>query len=219
MAINPTHQLVILARLAEFCEYRKHAWQDADAWTYMRRKLRETEAPLASMKSELLAATGQRLLEEIKAGPLDAERCADFKTLFERLLAPGDFADIAIHLEPGQDPKRMAEFCSQVLSQVKPHHAFIEENKPVERRSPTWERLVTELHKRIGIDQLDAILQRKPRTDRRRAYVLRRLRRNVAEYCTVVRIPKDPADTFTPFMLPRIEGLIAANLRFLDKHR
>ena len=219
MGIDPTHQLVILARLSEFCEFRRHAWQDSEPWAYMRRKLRETEPPLASMKSELLAATSKKLLEEIQAGGLDAERCADFKTLFERLLAPGDFADLAIHLEPGQDPKRMHEFCGQILRHVKPHHAFIEEAKPAGGRSPAWEKLVAELQRRVGIDDLDRMLSRKPKTARRRAYVLRRLRRNVAEYCTVVRIPKDPHDTFTPFMLPRIEGLIAANLRFLDKHR
>lgn len=219
MPIDPTHQLIILARLSEFCQYRSHAWQDSDPWSFMRRKLQETEAPLSKMKRELLDATTGKLLQEIKAGPLDGERCADFKTLFERLVAPGDFADIAIHLEPGQDPKHLTEMLTDVLRLIKPHHLFIEEAKPPERRSPSWEKLVRELRGRIGIDQLDAAMSRDGKSARRRAYVLRRLRRNVAEYCTVVRIPKDPNDTLTPFMLPRIEGLIAACLRFLDNHR
>jgi hypothetical protein len=219
LPIDPTHQLVILARLAEFCEYRKHARQDSDPWEFMRRKLHETEHPLTKMKDALLAMTSGKLLEEMKAGPLDNERLADYKTLFERLLAPGDFADLAIHLQPGVEPKQMLASCAQVLNLVRAHNAFLEEAKPAGRRSPAWEKLVAELNGRIGIDELDKILARKPKTARRRAFVLRRMRRNVAEYCTVVRIPKDPHDTFTPFMLPRVEGLIAVCLRFLDKHR
>ena len=69
------------------------------------------------------------------------------------------------------------------------------------------------------IDRLGTVLVRKPPTAQRKAMVLRRVRRNVAEYCCVVRIPTDSQDAFTPFMLPRIEALIAANLRFLLKYR
>lgn len=219
MPIDPTHQLVILARLAEFCEYKRHAYQDSDPWDFMRRKLRETQPPLAKLKDELLSGTSGKLLEELRAGPLDNERLADYKTLFERLLSPGDFADLAIHLQDGIDPAEMLSSCKRVLQLVRAHNAFAEEAKPAARRSQAWEKLVAELNRRVGIEALDQTLSRKPKTARRRAFVLRRLRRNVAEYCTVVRIPKSPQDTFTPFMLPRVEGLIAASLRLLDKHR
>lgn len=217
--LDPTHQLLILARLSEFTEYRKTPYQESDPWAYMRRKLQETEEPLAALKAQLLKATGKGLLEEVRAGTLDAERCADYKHLFERLLAPGDFADLAIHLTPGQPPKDQARWCESVLAQVKPSHLFAEERKPDGQRSPAWDKMVGEIYKRLDLDLLEKVLMRKPRNRKRRAVVLRRLRRNVAEYCSVVRIPTDARDTFTPFMLPRVEALIAACLRFLDKFR
>lgn len=222
--VNPAHQMVILARLSEYCQYHGATLRyERDPWNYMRRKLAETEEPLASLKQELFAATRDRLLNELKSGELDEERCADFKLLFERLLSPADFADLAIHLTT-QDgaPATRARLISGVLSGVKPHTLFSEENKPAGERSSSWEKLVMELYRRLDLDRLDQLMRREriPKAPaRRKASVLRRVRRNVAEYCSVLRIPTDPSDTFTPFMLPRIEALIAANLRFLNRYR
>lgn len=219
--IDPAHQLVILTRLSEFCQYHGATrYHETDPWEYMRRKLLETEAPLACLKGQLFEATSSKLLRELRQGGLDNERYADFKVLFERLLAVGDFADLAIHLSVDQTPPaQKVAAVSSVLRMVKPNTLFIEERKPPEGRSPAWERLVKELTQRLDIDKLATILARKPRTRRRKSYVLRRLRRNVAEYCCVIHVPTDPTQTFTPFMLPRIEGVIAANLRFLTRYR
>lgn len=216
-AVNPAHQLVILTRLGEFCRYHASiARHHSDPWEYMRRKLLDTESAIEGLKDDLFQATSRQLLEELAAGPLDPERCADFKTLFEGLLAAGDFADLAIHIDPVQPSLEAARL---VLAHVRAHHLFIEERKPDGQRSPSWDRLVDELYRRLDLDRLGEILGRKPRTAKRKAVVLRRVRRNVAEYCSVMHIPTDARDTFTPFMLPRIEGLIAANLRFLRRYR
>lgn len=220
MSLDPSHQLFIMARLGELCRFQGATLHhEPDPWSYMRRKLYETESALAGLKEDLFRETNRRLLKELEDGAFDGERCADYKTLYEKLLGPGDFADLAIHLEPGRDPLQRAEWCRRLLSQMKPTHLFLEERKPVERRGMAWEKLVVELYCRLDLDRLAEILTRKPRTARRKALVLRRLRRNVAEYCSVVRIPTDPRDTFTPFMLPRVEALIAASLRFLDTYR
>jgi hypothetical protein len=219
-SIDPTHQLVILARLNDFCQFHGTMLHyEKDPWGYMLRKIAEVEAPLTGLKTALFTATRTKLLEELKA-PMTEERHIDFKSLFERLLAPGDFADLAIHLtnQGGGDPKLKLQAVSQILGQVQVHTGFVEERKPAGQRSPSWEKLIKELHTRLDLDRMDAVLKRKPKTARRRAYVLRRVRRNVAEYCTVLRIPTDPKDTFTPFMLPRIEALAAACWRFLYKH-
>lgn len=219
-AINPTHQLVILARLSEYCQYRGATLtHEKDAWGYMRRKLSELQEPVAGLKQDLFTITSAALLKELKEG-MNEERFIDFKVLFERLLAPGDFADLAIHLTTrGTSPAAQIQAVGQILSQVKPNTLFLEESKPLEQRSPAWEKLISQLYTRLDFDRLGEILKRKPRTARRKAYVLRRVRRNVSEYCSVLRIPTDPGDTFTPFMLPRIEGVIAANLRLLNKYR
>jgi hypothetical protein len=185
----------------------------------MRRKLQETEAALVGLKKGLLAATNKRLLEEIGEGPLDAERCADYKILYEKLLTAGDFADLAIHLEPGDALKNQADWFQKILSRLEPMNLFGEEQKPAEQRGRDWERLVDGLYRRLNLDCMEKILARKARTAKRKAIILRRLRRNVAEYCSVVRLPTDERETFTPFMLTRIEGLIAAALRFLNKYR
>ena len=218
-AVNVAHQAFILARLSDFCHYhaRIQRWE-SDPWTYMREKLLQIEPELAALKAELLSATRRRLLADLKTGPLDGEACADFKQLLERLLSRGDFADVAIHLFPGAGPEAVAPVARQ-LSQAKPHHAFVEERAPAEQRDPAWEKFVGELRARLDIDRLELILKRKPRTAKRKAFVLRRLRHNVAEYCLLVHIPTDASQTFTPFMLPRMEALIAACLRFLNKYR
>lgn len=220
MSIDSSHQLVILARLGEFCQFRGATLHhEKDPWNYMRRKLQETEPALAGLKGELFMNTSKHLLEEIKTGGMDNDRYSDYRLLFERLVSPGDFADLAIHLLPGQDPKHQLQLISQVLPHLKTTNLFIEERKPLEHRSPSWDKLVMELFRRLDLDRLEKILDRKPRTAKRKAVVLRRVRANVAEYCSVVHIPTSAMDTFTPFMLPRIEGLIAANLRFLDRYR
>jgi hypothetical protein len=214
---DPTPQLIIIARLAEYCQFRTILKYEADPWDFMLRKLQEIEEPLAAFKDNLLQRTSQRLLAELAAGGLDAERCSDYRLIFERLLSAGDFADAAIHLSPGAP--NQTESLRRVLGQVRPSTLFIEERKTGERRSPSWDNLVGGLYRRLDLDRLGTIMVRKPSTPPRKAMVLRRVRRNVAEYCCVVRIPTDPRDTFTPFMLPRIEAVIAANLRFLLKYR
>jgi hypothetical protein len=218
-AVNPSHQAFILARLAEFCQYRGAVARDErDPWEYMRQKLLQIEPELASLKGELLAATTRRIVADLRRGPIDAEAAADFRTLLEKLLSRGDFADAAVHLEAGAGASVVPQI-EAVLAKAQPTHAFVEERRPPGERNPAWDKLVDELSRRLELEALSGVLKRKPRTARRRRMVLRRLRRDVAEYCTVVRIPTSAEDTFTPFMLPRMEALVAACLRFLSRHR
>lgn len=218
--VNPTHQLVILARLSEYCQYRAWVARDGqDPWDYMRQKLLQTEEALSGLKKDLLAATRAGLLAEMRSGNLDEERCGDYKVLFERLLSRGDFVDLALHLLPPGNDARAIAAVEGVLRSAKPSDPFAEERKPPAERNPAWEKLVGQLYGRLGLDLLGRVLARRPRTARRKAAALRRVRRNVAEYCTVMHLPTSPSETFTPFMLPRVEGLIAANLRFLDRYR
>jgi hypothetical protein len=217
--LDPTHQLVIVARLGEYCRFRGHTlYHERDPWFYMREKLMQIEEPLSSMKEGLFAATRRKLLEEMREGGMSEERFSEYKGLFERLLSRGDFADLAFHLTTAAGPSAIRR-AEEILLTLNPVHLFIEERLPAEQRSPSWEKLVKELYIRLDLDLLGRVLQRKPRTAKRKAVILRRVRSKVAEYCTVVRIPMDAADTFTPFMLPRIEALVAANLRFLNKYR
>ncbi|MFA6003430.1 MAG: hypothetical protein WC881_05115 [Elusimicrobiota bacterium] len=214
---GPHDPLIIITRLAEFCQSGYSLRNESDPWEFMLRKLLDTEDPITDMKERLFQNARGQLLEELRCGPLNAERCSEYRLIFERLVSPGEFADVAIHLFP--EAPNQAAALRQILGQVKATNLFLEEKKTAGQRSPSWEKLVSELYRRLNLDALGTILVRKPRTPLRQAMVLRRVRRNVAEYCCVVHIPTDPNETFTPFMLPRIEALIAANLRFLRKYR
>ncbi len=216
--VNPGHQAFILARLADFCRYdpRLGEWQ-RDPWGYMRGKLQQTEPALQALKVESLSIAHSRLLSSLQSGPLTAEACAEYRALLERLLSRGDYVDVAMHLFAGAG-KEIVPAVDQQLGQAKPLHAFVVERLPLEQRDPDWEKLVAELRGRLGLEAFEKILQRKPRTPLRRRMVLRRLRRNALEYLAVVK-PTDEAAPLTPFMVSRLEALIAACLRFLEKYR
>ena len=216
--VDPVHQLFIMARLTEFSRYdEKTRAHERDPWAHMRKRLQLIEPVLAALKGQALAVARAQLKAALKAGALDEKRCGEFKELFERLLSRGDFVDAAIHLSPGADA-RTAATLDEHLSRAKPVHIFQLERLPPDARDPNWDRVVEELYARLNLAGLEKIRQRKPLTKRRRDMVLRRLRRNVAEFCTVVRIT-DGTAPLTPFMLSRIEALIGACLRFLHKNR
>ena len=87
---------------------------------------------------------------------------------------------------------------------------------PPERRGKAWQTLVEETSRRLELDQLKAILSRGPATERRRAYIVRRARRNLAEFLTITSGEAGMRDEVTLFVLTRIEAVIAALLRFLN---
>jgi hypothetical protein len=221
VALNPAHQLTIIMRLNDFCRWgRTMRHHEHDEWNYMREKLLATEDALTSLKTELLEATGRALLAEMGKGEMTEERYADYRHLMERLLSRGDYVDVAVHLTTaGGGSPAAINWLGGLIAGLKPTTLFVEEKKPLADRSASWEKLVNEMSKRVGLDLLAAVLEHKPITPKRRSTILRRLRQDVKEYCAVVSIPMDAKDTFTPFMLTRIEALIAANLRFLNKYR
>ncbi|MBI4349498.1 MAG: hypothetical protein HY553_21870 [Elusimicrobia bacterium] len=211
--VDITHQFVIVARLGDVCRFSGAVSRyESDPWFYMRTKLREIEAPLQALKQQQLASARGRFLKELAAGTPSDAALADFRAVLDRYLGPGDYADVAIHLDPRDLalPSSRA-LLTDALNQAKPHNLF-QDPKP-------HERLIAELWSRLGLDRLEAALTRKPKTARRKAMVLRRLRRNVAEYCSVLHVPTHAEDTFSPFMLHRVEALAVACLRLLDRCR
>lgn len=215
--VNPSHQSFILARLADFCRYdaRLGEWQ-RDPWGYMLGKLKQIEPSLEALKAESLAIAHSRLISQLQTGPLTAEACAEYRALLEPILSRGDYVDAAMHLCAGAG-KEIVPALDRQLGEARPVHLFIVERLPVEQRDPRWDKLVGELRARLGLETLEKILERK-KTPFRRRMVLRRLRRNALEYLAVVK-PTDEAAPLTPFMVSRLEALIAACLRFLEKYR
>lgn len=211
-----TGALPLLARLGEAASFPKAVRNyESDPWGYMRRKLDECEEPLRAYKRTLYDAAAAKLLSDLKESFLKPGSLLDHKETFEKLLPPADFADISFNLEPGVDPQTRRDAIQAVLSHAKPRTLFDIEALPVERRGKIWEGLVEEAGRRLELDKLRVMYERKPKTDFRRASVIRRVRKNLADLLAVTRDQSGMREDVTLFMLTRLETAIAALRRFL----
>jgi hypothetical protein len=211
--------LPLLARLGEAASFPKAVRAyESDPWGYLRRKLAECEAPLRDYKRVLYEEASATLLRDLKEPFLKPGSLMDHKETFDKLLTLADYADLSFNLEPGGDPAGRREAVRAVLANAKPKTLFDVEKLPPERRGKPWETLVAETRKRLGLDRLEEILARAPRTDFRRAMVARRARRNLDEFLSVTRGEIGMREDITLFVLTRVEAAIAALRRFLDAH-
>ncbi len=209
--------LPLLARLGEAgCFPQAVRNYETDPWVYLRRKLEDCAGPLRDYKATLFNEARGRLLTDLKDSFLKPGALMDHKETFEKLLSSGDFADLSYNLSPGIEPTARREAVAEVLAHAKLKTLFDTEALPPERRGKPWEALVVDSANRLGLDQLKEIVVRGPRTERRRAYVARRARRNLKEYLTVTSGEQGLREEITLFVLTRVEASIAAMLRFLN---
>ncbi|MDX6769223.1 MAG: hypothetical protein SF051_06795 [Elusimicrobiota bacterium] len=208
--------LALLARLGEAASWSgKVRDYEPDPWGYLRRKLESTEEPLRALRLARFEAARDGLLRELAEPFLKPGALLDHKEAFEPLLAPADFADLSFHLSPGIEPAARRAGAAEILAHARPRTSFDIERLPPERRPKDWEKLVAQLHDRLGLPALAAILARRERTPFRLAMTARRVRRQLAEYLAVTRHEHGARDELTPFVLTRLEALVAALLRFL----
>jgi hypothetical protein len=214
-----TPQLALMARLGEAVTWddaiRRH---ETDAWAYMRRKLEATEEPLRAYTQEVFAQAKKRLLDDLALPMLPPGAMEAHKETFEALLPPGDFADLSFQLHPAADRAARLEGVRSILSAAKAPTLFDHEKLPPEKRGRAWEKRVAAISERLGLKTLNASADRGP-TPAKRAYLARRLRRNLREYLAVTRGEGAVRDEVTPFMLARIEAAVAASLRLLNRWR
>lgn len=209
--------LPLLARLGEASSFPQAVRNyESDPWSYLRRKLNDCSGPLRDYKLGLFDEASAALLEDLRASFLKPAALMDHKETFEKLLTPGDYADLAFNLDPGGDPKSRRDAVKDVLVHAKIKTLFDTEALPPERRGKPWEALVEDTARRLDLDTLKAIYERGPRTERRRAYVVCRARRELREFLTVTRGEAGMRDEITLFVLTRVEAAIAATLRFLN---
>lgn len=212
--------LALFSRLAEAARWddqvRRH---EDDPWAYLRRKLLATEGPLRDLKAALFHEARERLLEDLAKPFLAPGSLQAHKEAFEALLTRGDFADLAFHLEVGRDHGARLEGARSVLESAKIPTLFDLEAVPTERRSPAWEKRVEEAGRRLGLDLLARLSEKSPATPRRKAYLARRLRRDLGEVLAMTRHDGGLRDEVTPYVLSRLEVAIAAVLRFLSRWR
>jgi hypothetical protein len=209
--------LPLLARLAEAASFPQVVRNyESDPWGYMRRKLGDCDGPLREYKRALYDEASSRLFDDLRESFLKPGSLMDHKETFEKLLTPGDYADLSFHLEPGVDPESRREAVKAVLSAGKIKTLFDTEALAPDLRGKPWQTLVEETSRRLGLDTLQMIAERGPKTERRRAYLVRRARRDLAEFLTVTRGEAGMRDEITLFVLTRVEAAIAALLRFLS---
>lgn len=212
-------QNFIIARLAEYCDFRRPLAAQ-DPVLYLWEKLKEIETPLLELKGQLLADAVRSFMKKVEEGAASEAMLADFKQLLESYLSVGDFVDAVFLLDMDtlRDKSRW-ELLTDHFSRIQAYRRLDEDLKPLEKRNKAWERLVSDICRRLGFDLVERVLDHKPLTERRLRFVLRRIRLNAADYCAVFHFPMDADDTFTPFILPRVEALIAANQRLLRRLR
>ena len=209
--------LPLLARLGEAASFPQAVRNyESDPWSYMRRKLGDCALPLREYKRALYEDASALLFEDLSESFLKPGALMDHKETFEKLLTPEVYADLSFHLAPGGDPSARRETVKELLSQAKIKTLFDTEALPAERRGKPWQTLVLETTHRLELDTLREIYERGPKTERRRAYAVRRARKNLAEFLTVTRGEAGMRDEITLFVLTRVEAAIAALLRFLN---
>jgi hypothetical protein len=218
--VDFSKQQFVLARLADYCDYRTRIRASVrDPLLYMWEKLKELDEPLQSLKQEIFEEAAAAFFWRVRRKEIDDESTADFKQILDAYLSPGDFADAMFHLGDtnalSSDDRRFQN-AVHFFRELKVYRLLEEEDKPEDARRPDWERIVSDIRTRLAFDLLETAVERKPMNSRRLRFILRRLRRETSEYCVVLHFPKHAKDTFTPFILPRIEALIAANRRVLQ---
>ena len=206
-----------MARFADYCAYSRpypEGVRDPVSWLWG--KLQEIEEPTYVLKQQTLDSHCQHFLKKAAHSP-KPEAVTEFRALLEGYVTGGDFAVASFHLmSPAElkDPGRL-KMLTQCLNGLKVARLLDEENQPEERQGAFYKHLVVGIYKRLRFDQLDTVRRRKPLTLRRLRMLLRRCRFETANYAAVFHFPMNPEDTFTPFILPRVEALVAANRRFL----
>jgi len=205
-------QNFVITRLCEYCDFRQRSdGYGEDPVQYLRSKLREIEEPLGEFKQQLLQDAVRSFLKRAATVGVKEDEFADFKHFLESNLSPGDFVDAVFLLDmPSLLDRKRRPVIEEFLLKAKAYARIQEEAKPEGQRNKGWDRLVGEIYKRLRLDLLERVLRRKPLTPRRLRFILRRLRFDTADYCAVFHFPIRPDDTFSPFILPRVEALVAA---------
>jgi tetratricopeptide (TPR) repeat protein len=222
MAVDISRQNFVIARLADYCDFRKkHSASDTkDPISYLWYKLQEIEGPLLALKQGLLTDAVEEFFKDLGRNQMTEDKLADFKQLLDSYLERGVFADAAFHLDRGylKDPdnRKTAE---KLLRFAKVYNTLDEEDKDPEKRNKNWDRLVGDIYKRLEFHTIAKCHNRKALTARRLRFFVRRIRFQSADFCAVFRFPVNHGDTFSPFMLPRAEALIGANRRILHTLR
>lgn len=215
---NLTLQCVVIARLADYCDFRGMPKDVRDPLRYLWDKLKEAEEPLYQFKQELYQDAVSHFMRRAESGELKEPDYPEFLGLLDQYLAPVDCADALFHITPQRMADKKARlWASQVLGGLRVHRLLDEELLPPEKRRAACERLVGEIFRRLEFEDIAAVHERKPLTARRLRFIVRRIRLTTADYCILLRCPSGPEDTFTPFMLPRIEAVFAANKRLLRR--
>ena len=210
--------VALLARLTEATEWndlvRRH---ETDAWGYMRRKLQATAGPFKDFKQGLFDKAKEQLFADLSQSIMPPGAIEKHRETFEILMMPGDFADLAFNLLPGGDPKHRLEMCKMILTGAVALTLFDVEALPALQRGNAWQKRVMDLSTRLGLDLLAKIADRGVPSEKRKAFVVRRLRKHLREYLTITRHDSGVRAEITPFVLVRLEAAVAATLRFLNR--
>ena len=138
----------------------------------------------------------------------------DFLELLVKFMPRGLVSDVRADLLLGD----MGSLAKR-LEDAKPISLLAEERKKIDR-DDTIDKDITLIYNNLHFDDcMKEYLHSKDKSMVAVDAVLLKARQNVAEYCCVLRIPISDDDTLSPFMLSRVEALVAANERLIEQIR
>jgi hypothetical protein len=167
---------------------------------------------LTELKQESLNDLAAGYAARRAAGPLSDAEVVDFKDKLDKLVSARDFDHICAALAGSK------ELMAERLAAVRPQSMAAEEKRGLSGvRDANAYRLITEAYKHLCFWELeeDARNSDDATVDR----ILCRARAAVADYCSLYKVPLDPADTITAFSMLRVDAVTAACFRLLAKIR
>jgi hypothetical protein len=175
--------------------------------------LENISANLMELKTESLKDLAAEFAAKRERGPVSDEELAEFKDSLDKLVSARDFDFICAAL-----PGSLALLKERLVS-ARPLSMAAEEKKGLSgARDASAYRLITDTYKHLRFWELEEQAAKRC-DDIAVEHILTRARADVAEYCSLYKVPLNPADTLTNFSMARIDAVAAACFRLLANIR
>jgi hypothetical protein len=168
---------------------------------------------LMELKRESLRELAAGFAAKRDRGPVSDEELTEFKDSLDKLVSARDFDYVCAALAGSR------ELLKERLALVQPMSMAAEEKRGLSGvRDANAYRLITEAYRHLNFWKLEEAAGRRC-DDAAVDQILTAARAEVAEYCSLYKVPLDPGDTLTNFSMLRIDAVAAACFRLLAKVR
>lgn len=168
---------------------------------------------LLEFKGESLKELAADFTARRERGPVSDAELVEFKAALDKLVSARDFDFVCAALAGSRG------LLKERLASVRPLSMAAEEKLGLSgARDANAYRLITDAYRQLNFKALEEAAARR-RDDIAVDHILARARADVAEYCSLYKVPLDPGDTLTDFSITRIDAVAGACFRLLAKMR